>query len=241
MQATLITIGNTHVRYCTHDGNHLGKMVKIKTNILKKPSCFGLAEDIKTIYGVSVVPSATALLKKFADKHGIALQMFASPDYPFANLTDEPSKVGADRLLAVMGAKQLGYQPPLVVIDMGTATTVNFVNQAWGFEGGLIMPSRWVMTESLHQSTAQLPNVSVATATKLSGNKFIGKNTNDAMAKGATMLADSALEKILQTAQAENRKVVFTGGHATMTLPHVESHVEPDLLFHGLVYFLAAR
>ncbi|MDI9314041.1 MAG: type III pantothenate kinase [Hydrotalea sp.] len=250
MRSILIIIGNSHVRWRFYDSasnsNSLGAITSFKTSILKKPSCFSLSaasEGIADIYGVSVVPRATALLTTFADKHDVALHMFGAENYPFANLTDEPTKVGTDRLLAVLGARQLQYQPPLVIIDMGTATTANFVDKDWGFEGGLIMPSSHLMATSLHQQTEQLPTID--TAKKTSDNVFIGKNTDDAMAKGVNLLGDSALEKIIAGANRDGRKVVLTGGAAKQLVkdgfknPSVA--YEPDLLFHGLVYFLSAR
>ncbi|MGI9461566.1 MAG: type III pantothenate kinase [Alphaproteobacteria bacterium] len=230
MDITLITIGNSHVRFCQSNGKKFSHAKKIKTHILKKPSCFGLPHHTKKILALSVVPNATKLLQQFAKKHQIDLQIFESRHYPYPNHTEKPKAVGGDRLLAALGAKKLAYQPPFIIVDVGTAITINFFDKNFGLEGGLILPSYHLMIESLHQQTAQLPK---PTSQKNLNDIWIGKTTEQAMQKGCEAMFENMMAQLHKKAKTDRRQLITTGGGWRGT----NKNYEPDILFHGLCYF----
>lgn len=271
MNVILMIIGNSHVRYTAWDGKNLGDINIINTASIKTSSHFKLLVAARQIFAVSVVPSVTLLLKKFASQHAIDLRFFTSKDYPFRNYTDEPEAVGADRLLAILGAKKLGYGAPLMIVDAGTAMTVNFADAGFGFEGGLIMPGAFIMEQALYENTGIKPpwaktaakNYQLAKTAppttkqdpssrqmqdlsqmeidqniindinqKIEDN-MIGRNTHDAISKGCRFIFRGLMTQLAEKAEAENRAMVFTGGGFNRSKDY-----EPNLLFHGLIYWL---
>jgi len=92
--------------------------------------------------------------------------------------TDNPREVGADRIVNAVAAFQR-YQSPLVVIDFGTATTLDCVNSSGDYLGGAIAPGFRISAEALFDSTAKLPKVEVDQTTTV-----IGKNTIHSMQAG---------------------------------------------------------
>ena len=81
-------------------------------------------------------------------------------DWGFEIKVDNPNEVGADRLLnALAGHKHFGG--PLIVVDFGTATTFDVVNQDGAYLGGVIAPGINLSLEALHQAAARLPRIGI--------------------------------------------------------------------------------
>ena len=147
---------------------------------------------------------------------------------------DNPREVGADRICnAVAAAHRWGG--PIVVVDFGTATTVDGVNHRNEFVGGMIAPGFRVAGEALFQNAAQLPRVEVAPHT----GSVIGKNTVDAMQAGlwhATLGSVDHLARSLREALDPEARVVATGSYAPLFGPASAEIVEVDrfLTLRGL-------
>jgi type III pantothenate kinase len=147
--------------------------------------------------------------------------------------------VGEDRLLNAAGAYRV-LQQACVVIDAGTAITVDFVDGAGTFHGGAIGPGAQMMLASLHQHTALLPEVEFEVPAEP-----IGHNTRQAMLSavyyGLRGMVRELVEQYAQVAGAFPM-VVATGGNADVLFQGFDlvDRIVPDLALLGIAATLAA-
>ena len=146
---------------------------------------------------------------------------------------DDPGQIGADLVVGAVAALHL-HRPPLIVIDMGTATTISAVDAQGRFAGGAIVPGLRLSMESLSGNTSQLPRVSLDAPAKC-----IGTNTVACMQSGAiygsAALLDGMIER-METELGAPAAVIATGGLAGCVTPFCRREIryEPDLLLIGL-------
>ncbi len=146
---------------------------------------------------------------------------------------DTPSQVGADRIVAAVAALA-EYTAPLVLIDMGTATTVEVVEPENVYMGGVIFPGVMVSLDSLTNRAAQLPGISLDKP-----KNVIGKNTVDCMRSGAMYGTASLLDGLIDRIAEElghSSTIIATGGIAKFIVPLCKHDIilEKDLLLKGL-------
>ncbi len=146
---------------------------------------------------------------------------------------DTPSQVGADRIVIAVAALTK-YKAPLILIDMGTATTIEVVEPENRYVGGVIIPGVRISMDALTSRTAQLPGISLDRP-----GKVVAKNTVACMRSGimygtAAML-DGMIDLIGQELGHEST-VVATGGLAQFIIPLCRHEIllEKDLLLRGL-------
>ena len=146
---------------------------------------------------------------------------------------DIPSQVGSDRIVAAVAALA-EYDAPLVLIDMGTATTIEVVEPENVYMGGMIFPGVMVSLDSLTSRAAQLPGISLDKP-----KNIIGKNTVDCMRSGmmygtAAML-DGVIDRIAEEL-GHSSTIVATGGMAQFITPLCKHEIilEKELLLKGL-------
>ena len=141
---------------------------------------------------------------------------------------------GEDRVVCCVGALQK-YAPPLIMIDFGTATTVNVIDAEKRFLGGAILAGLHISLEALAGRTAQLPLIE-----QLRGEiPLIGGSTREGLISGAVLGEAFAAEGYvarLRESLGAGTPVIVTGGHAPAILPYCTfAHIhEPNLLLSGL-------
>ncbi len=149
-------------------------------------------------------------------------------------LMDNPKTVGADMIVdAVAAVKE--YPCPIIIIDMGTATTMSVVDPSGNYIGGVILPGVKVSLNSLSSKTAQLPYISL----DIPGN-VIGKNTIDCMRAGIMYGSAAMIDGIIDRMEKElgmKASIVATGGlaPAVISLCCHQIAYEDDLLLKGLL------
>ena len=129
---------------------------------------------------------------------------------------DNPSEVGSDLIVAAVAAIA-EYGAPLLLVDMGTATTITAIDESGAFVGGCICPGVKISMEALTGRTAQLPGISLDEP-----RCAIGKNTRDSMRSGIMLGAASMLDGLLDRMEAElgtKVTVVATGGISKFVRP----------------------
>lgn len=146
---------------------------------------------------------------------------------------DTPSQVGSDRIVIAVAALA-EYEPPLTLLDLGTATTIEVVGKGSTYLGGCIIPGVRISLEALTSRTAQLPGISLDRP-----KKVIGKNTVDCMRSGIMYGTAAMLDGMLDRVEEElgfSTTVVATGGMAQFIVPlcRREIRLERDLLLKGL-------
>ena len=146
---------------------------------------------------------------------------------------DNPAEVGSDLIVAAVAA--IGeYGAPLLLVDMGTATTITAVDAQGHFVGGCICPGLKISMEALTGRTAQLPGISLDEPVSA-----IGKNTRDAMRSGIMYGTAAQIDGLLDRMEAELNtpaKVILTGGISKFVLPLCRHKMiyERSLMLKGL-------
>lgn len=146
---------------------------------------------------------------------------------------DNPSEVGSDLIVAAVAAIA-EYGAPLLLVDMGTATTITAIDESGAFVGGCICPGVKISMEALTGRTAQLPGISLDEP-----RCAIGKNTRDSMRSGIMLGAAAMLDGLLDRMEAElgaKVTVVATGGISKFVLPLCRREMVYDrsLMLKGL-------
>lgn len=149
-------------------------------------------------------------------------------------LMDNPKTVGSDLIVDAVAAIR-DYPCPIIVIDMGTATTMSVVDASGSYIGGVILPGLKVSLDSLSGKTAQLPYISLDTP-----GSVIGKNTIDCMRSGIMYGSAAMIDGIIDRMAKElgqTPSVVATGGLAQFIIPLCRHKIayEDDLLLKGLL------
>ena len=129
---------------------------------------------------------------------------------------ENPAEVGSDLIVAAVAAIQ-EYGAPLLLVDMGTATTITAVDASGTFLGGCICPGVKISMEALTGRTAQLPGISLEEP-----QRAIGRNTRDCMRSGIMFGAAAMLDGLLDRMEQElgtPATVVATGGISKFVVP----------------------
>ena len=148
---------------------------------------------------------------------------------------DIPSQVGADLLVDAAAALSL-YKPPLVIFDMGTATTMSVLDAQGNYIGEVIVPGLRLSMDALSSRAAQLPFINLDEPPE----RLIGKNTVDCMKAGAIYSNAAMLDGLVDRVEEELGEpvtVVATGGLMGVVLPFCKHtvHYDENLLLIGLL------
>lgn len=183
----------------------------------------------------SVVPSLSGALKYAAETViGKEMLLVSAGLKTSLNIRmDNPRQVGAD--LIVDGVAALSkYKAPIVVFDMGTATTMSLIDEDGCYAGGMIIPGAVLSLNALSSRTSQLPHVGVEAPKTL-----IGKNTVDCMRSGIVYSNAAMIDGLIERVAAVLKKpltAIATGGLSEVIVPYCKEKVilEPNLLLEGL-------
>ena len=191
--------------------------------------------DIKDAVMASVVPPLT---RKFESSvrslfHLEPLVMDHHTPIGIENRYDNPEEVGMDRLANAVGGKNL-VGAPVIIIDFGTAITIDLVDKEGDYAGGVILPGREMSAEALFKRTAKLPSISLFRPPRV-----LGKYTIASMQSGLFYGTIGSIESLLKRLWKEigyQTKVILTGGNAS-ELVHEMSYLDqydPHLTLRGL-------
>ena len=192
-------------------------------------------EDITGCIVASVVPPLNNIVLSALHKllHVTPLLVGPGVKTGLNILMDNPGQVGADLIVdAVAGLHY--YGAPIIMIDLGTATTISVVDKNKNYIGGMILPGVRVSLDSLVNRTSQLPRISLDAP-----KKIIGKNTIDCMKSGVIIGQASCLDGMIERIWDElgyETNVVATGGLAGSIIPHCRNRIicDNELTLKGL-------
>jgi type III pantothenate kinase len=243
----VIDAGNTNVVFAVHDGREWRGTWRVKTEAQRTSDEYavwlltlfghvGLKQaDISTAVIGTVVPAALYHLRRCCRDwfHVEPLVARSTLNWGFKIKVPRPSEVGADRLLNTL-AGHTRFGGPLIVVDLGTATTFDVVDKNGDYLGGVICPGVNLSIEALHQAAAQLPRIGIARP-----QAVIGRSTVPAMQSGIYWGYVAMIEGLVGRIKAEYggpMKVVATGGLASLVSEGtmVIEQIEPDLTLEGL-------
>ena len=149
-------------------------------------------------------------------------------------IMDNPKTVGSDQIVDAIAALQ-EYPCPIIVIDMGTATTMSVIDKSGNYTGGVILPGLKVSLDSLSSKAAQLPYISLDIP-----GRVIGKKTIDCMRSGILYGNAAQMDGIIDRMEeelGETASVVATGGLSRFVTPLCRHKIRYDqaLLLKGLL------
>ena len=183
----------------------------------------------------SVVPQLNEILKVSVKKVIKCMPMIVGPGIRTGlNIKiDNPAQLGSDLVVGAVAAVAL-YPKPLMVIDMGTATTICVIDKDSCYRGGVIIPGVKVSMESLTRNAAQLQGISIEAP-----KKAIGTNTIDCMRSGTVFGNAALIDGLIDRMSLEiegTPTIIATGGLSPMIIPHCRHEIilNDELLLYGL-------
>lgn len=242
-----IDIGNTNIVIGAIDSGQTCFVERITTNHLNTGTEYAI--NIKNILEIhqispsqiegailsSVVPPLNAAFYSAINKiFGFRPMLVGAGMKTGINIImDNPKTVGSDMIVDAVAAIQ-EYPCPLIIIDMGTATTMSVVDKSGNYIGGVILPGLKVSLDSLSSKTAQLPSISIDIP-----KKVIGKNTIDCMRSGIMYGNAGMIDGLIERIAAElgsPATVIATGGLSRFIAPLCRHEIIYDeaLLLKGL-------
>lgn len=184
----------------------------------------------------SVVPSLSTVLQEAVEKITGRRSLIVGTGLKTGLniLIDNPAQLGSDLVVDAVGAIAQ-YPKPIMIFDMGTATTLSVVDQQGNYIGGMIIPGVTLALEALSSRTSQLPRIRLD-----SPKRLIGSNTIDCMQSGMIFGNASMLDGIIDRVEKElgaPPTVVATGGLSRVIVPYCQRKIicDDDLMLKGLL------
>ncbi|WP_228243810.1 type III pantothenate kinase [Porphyrobacter sp. GA68] len=250
-----IDAGNTNIVFALFDGDdRADRTIRARWRIATDPRRTGdeyavwllqlLAiegvprEDVRRVIIGSVVPRANHNLSVLARRYfGVEPLIAGEGEAGWGIELDvaEPRSLGADRALNAIAAHRR-HGGDLIILDFGTATTLDVVDFRGAYKGGIIAPGINLSLEALVSNTAKLPRIAILPPEAAS---VIGRNTEEQMRIGIFWGYVAMIEGLVARLRAEvgrPAKVIATGGLALLFDQHTDlfDAVDPDLTLHGL-------
>ncbi|MBM3133470.1 MAG: type III pantothenate kinase, partial [Chloroflexi bacterium] len=219
-----IDIGNTNIDVGIFKGDNLYVKWDLATDIYKTSDEYAVLilsllreSEMKpsdVTHGVlcSVNPMLVPVFKELCQRYFKVspLVVEAGTKTGVSILIDKPHEVGPDRIVNAVAGHHL-YGGPLIVIDLGTATTFDVVSEKGEYLGGAISPGIRIATDALFQRTARLPRLEIVRP-----KQAIGRDTTSAMQSGILFGYVGLIEGLVQRIQKElgpkKARVIATGG-----------------------------
>ena len=238
----VVDVGNTHTVCGLFAGDELRHHWRVVTEPERTADEFGLLlsnlfafhgikpEDINGMIISSVVPPMLQTLEEVAEIYFFIKPLVVGPGIKTGMpiFYDNPTEVGADRIVNAVAAYE-EYHQALIVVDFGTATTFDYISAKGEYRGGAIAPGIGISMEALFQRASKLPRVEL-----LKPKGVVGTNTVHSMQSGIFYgyvgLVDEMVSKMREETHSDP-KVVATGGWARLIASESQAiHEVDDLL-----------
>src|SRR5262249_30227699 len=248
MRAGVVDRGNSGIKFCRCAGGAL----QLPVRGLPADDLAGW-ERVASEWGFgpgrvwAVAGSNSDRLQQFvawAEFRGDRVIAIDSPrKVPIGKIVDEPDRVGVDRLLDALAAKAIGKPgQPAIIVDAGSAVTVNFLDAEGSFAGGVIFPGLRLMAHALKERTTALPLIDPSGAMPAGPP---GKNTDAAIKLGLLYSVAGGIDatvRAIATHCARAPHLFLTGGDMTPQLAGLiqsrhqfRSELRPTLTLEGIL------
>ena len=243
----LVDIGNSNIMIGGAEGQTIVFQARLRTDTTKTSDEYAMElhlllelhrVPLKTIEGAivaSVVPQVLNAMRTAIQKCTGHISLVVGPELPtgIKMAVDHPAQTGADLLVGSLAALR-EHPAPLIVLDMGTATTMVVLDGSGTFCGGCIAPGVKISLEALTERTALLPGLQLDQP-----QQAIGRNTMDCMRSGIMLGSACMIDGMVARMEEElgsKTTVIATGGIAKFIVPlcHTPILYDPNLILKGL-------
>jgi type III pantothenate kinase len=231
-------IGNTNVHVGLYENQNLSRKLvfpskpKLPVNKIKRIINSSKLEGVAI---ASVVPHLTTQFGSICKQYKIIPTIIsATSECGLKFRYRDPATLGADRIATVVGALSR-YDRDVIVIDAGTAITVDVATRGWHHLGGIICPGMHILSEEIYRETAQLPRARIRKPKNL-----IGRSTEECLQSGifnGTMAMISGLVRDIRKQERRDFLCVATGGSGKVVSANVNDvdRYDDDLSIYGIM------
>jgi type III pantothenate kinase len=240
----VVDVGNTRIKWGRCRGGHIAEVAALPPGDTdawqRQLDSWRLHHDVVWVVS-GVHPERRDVLLTWLDRRGAKVHRLEGyRDLPLDVQVDEPERVGIDRLLNAVAANgRRGVKVPALIVDAGSAVTVDYVDGAGSFRGGAIYPGLRLMSQSLHDYTAKLPVVPVGHADPP------GTSTRHAIQAGVYYAVLGGAERLIDAMCREGTpapQVFLTGGDAELLAARLARAFTlwPEMTLEGINASVAA-
>ena len=237
----LVDMGNTRTKYCCYESGSFGATEKVlNTELNIEWMTEHWLHASKVVFASVADDTYRQQIERWCALSGIEFVNVETGSQYFGvtNGYQNYRQLGVDRWLALLGTKRLFQKQTCIIVDAGTATTVDVIDAQGMHQGGWILAGIDTLVESIQIKTAKV------SGEKLSLEKMsFGKNTSENLAQAAWAatigLVNQAMA-LVQSRGAQVDRIIVTGGNAGMLMQLSEQRytLEPQLVFHGLATYI---
>ncbi len=223
----VIDVGNTNIVLGAMENGNLLGLYRLTTMTPRTSDEYGVTmvellrqkaitpEDIEAVIISSVVPDIMYSLNNSIKKYFNKKAMIVGPGLKtgLAIRTDNPREVGADRIVNGVAGFEL-YGGPCMIIDFGTATTYDIINEKGEFIGGIITPGIRISADVLWRNAAQLPHIEIKKTKSILDCKNTVSSMQTGLVYGCIGQVEYIVNKVKQELGVPHLNVIATGGLA---------------------------
>jgi type III pantothenate kinase len=252
MTALLMDIGNTRLKWGVLEDGAIRRTGHISQETIRNDGLAALTSKLPR--RVDAVFASNVAGTSFATRISGVVGMHCNCDMHFArsdreacgvtNSYRQPRRMGVDRWVAIIGA-WAEIQSACLVVDAGTAVTIDALDSDGQHLGGQILPGVTLMSDALAANTSDIPNTSRRSIRGASGLEIFASNTGGAVAHGTLSAVVGAIERALHVMQENHHdpELILTGGDASRILKSLGDDPihRPHLVLQGLARLLENR
>lgn len=251
MKALLLDVGNSRLKWGVAVDGDLARTGHIAQQKIRERGVGVLTKRLPR--DVDAVIASNVAGPTFATRLAGLVHAHCDRDLHFAKTSREafgvtssyaqPRRMGVDRWVAMIGARA-EFRSACVVVDAGTAVTIDAIDRDGKHLGGQILPGIALMATALHNETSDLPLATAGKSVAYGGLAMFTSTTRDAIRSGALNAVSGAVERAVRTlrSKAYRPKLVLTGGDASRILQSLDGKPvhRPHLVLQGLLHMLSA-
>lgn len=235
----VVDVGNSRMKWGWCQGGNIVSVTAFADDVGTWERAVGNRENLAWAVG-SVNPQLCERFLVWAKHRGDRVRLIQNDaKLPIRLEVESPESVGIDRILGAIAANvRRRANTPALTVDVGTAITINRIDEAGSFRGGAILPGYRLMGLALHEHTAKLPAIRVEDLEIAKTTRFPGQNTRVAIICGIRAAIAGAVEHVVdRLGDLESCDYFVTGGDALLLLHDVDRipfvHV-PTLVLEGI-------
>lgn len=244
----LIDCGNSSIKLAISDGFLIEEVHSIdytnlslfKSNLKKKISLLNKYNSISMVYVVSVNKEINLILEeilKIVLKKIIPKFLQKRSFRNFKTKYKKPSTLGLDRFYNCLGGNFLHPKSNLIIVDMGTATTIDVVNKKLFHLGGIIIPGALTAHSALIKNTSMIKEEEVVLSSKLIGESTI-ECLSSGFINGQAKMIDGLVQEVISSSRVKF-KVLITGGLSNIFLDSFENYeYQSSLVLNGILNYI---